>query len=231
MKRKEGLINQLIFSLKLEILKVFNIFNRIRRNSRIKKYFKSREGDQKKIHFGGGIEKLDGFLNTDIVGKIPISIAKKLPFPSESVDVIFSCHVVEHLYYKEFRVFMKESYRILRKGGIHIIMTPSFSRLIDALYYNKDLKKKLPQGHEKLARAKLDPATLLNYMTHIYYGHRFIHDIDSIARPAKSSGYSKVKIISFSEIPDDKIRDYAFYRETRGNERWKIETETYLLVK
>ena len=87
------------------------------------------------------------------------------------------------------------------------------------------------RGHEKLARVKLDPATLLNYMTHIYYGHRFIHDIDSIRRPAKSSGYSKVKIISFSEIPDDKVRDYALYRETRGNERWKIETETYLLVK
>lgn len=231
MKRKEGIISQLIFSLKLEILKVFNIFNRIRRNSRIKKYFKSREGDQKKIHFGGGIEKLDGFLNTDIVGKIPISISKKLPFPSESVDVIFSCHVVEHLYYKQFRVFVKESYRILKKGGIHIIMTPSFTRLVDALYYNNDLKKKLLRGHENLARVKLDPATFLNYMTHIFYGHRFIHDIDSIARPAKSSGYSQVKTIVFSEIPDDKIRDYAFYRKTRGNERWKIETETYLLVK
>ena len=133
MKRKEGLINQLFFSLKLEILKVFNIFNRIRRNSRIKKYYKLHHGQEIKIHFGGGIEKLDGFLNTDIVGKIPISIAKKLPFPSESVDVIYSCHVIEHLYYKDFRVFMKESYRVLKKGGIHVIMTPSFSRLSKSL--------------------------------------------------------------------------------------------------
>ena len=229
MKRKEGLINQLIFSLKLEILKIFNIFNRIRRKSKIKKYYKS--NDVVKIHFGGGIEKIDGFLNTDIIGKIPINIAKKLPFPSESVDVIYSCHVIEHLYYKQFRVFIKESFRILKKGGIHIIMTPSLTRLIDALYYNKDLRVKLLQGHEKFAGLKLDPATLINYMTHIFYGHRFIHDFESINRPAKTTGYSQVKTILFSEIPDETIKKYALIRENRGTERWKIETETFLLIK
>ena len=229
MKRKEGLINQLIFSLKLEILKIFNIFNRIRRKSKIKKYYKS--NDVVKIHFGGGIEKIDGFLNTDIIGKIPINIAKKLPFPSESVDVIYSCHVIEHLYYKQFRVFIKESFRILKKGGIHIIMTPSLTRLIDALYYNKDLRVKLLQGHEKFAGLKLDPATLINYMTHIYYGHRFIHDFESINRPAKTTGYSQVKTILFSEIQDETIKKYALIRENRGTERWKIETETFLLIK
>ena len=229
MKRKEGLINQLIFSLKLEILKIFNIFNRIRRKSKIKKYYKS--NDVVKIHFGGGIEKINGFLNTDIIGKIPINIAKKLPFPSESVDVIYSCHVIEHLYYKQFRVFIKESFRILKKGGIHIIMTPSLTRLIDALYYNKDLRVKLLQGHEKFAGLKLDPATLINYMTHIYYGHRFIHDFESINRPSKTTGYSQVKTILFSEIPDETIKKYAFIREKRGTERWRIETETFLLIK
>ena len=229
MKRKEGLINQLIFSLKLEILKIFNIFNRIRRKSKIKKYYKS--NDVVKIHFGGGIEKINGFLNTDIIGKIPINIAKKLPFPSESVDVIYSCHVIEHLYYKQFRVFIKESFRILKKGGIHIIMTPSLTRLIDALYYNNDLRVKLLKGHEKFTGLKLDPATLINYMTHIYYGHRFIHDFESINRPAKTTGYSQVKTILFSEIPDETIKKYALIRENRGTERWKIETETFLLIK
>ncbi|MFX1395226.1 MAG: methyltransferase domain-containing protein, partial [Promethearchaeota archaeon] len=229
--RKEGLTNQLIFSLKLDILKIFNIFNRLCRKSKMKKYLKSRQGREIKIHFGGGKERLDGFLNTDILGKIPINIAKKLPFPSESIDIIYSCHVVEHLYYKQFKVFIKESYRVLKKGGIHIIMTPSFTRLIDALYYNKDLRIKLLQGHEKFAGIKLSPALLLNYMTHVYYGHKFIHDYESIARPAEFYGYSQIKIISFSEIPDETIRNYAFMRETRGNERWRIETETYLLVK
>ena len=147
MKRKEGLFNHFLFALKLEVKKIFNTHNRIRRKSKIKKYYKTHE--IRKIHFGGGKDKLKGFLNTDIIGKIPINMAKKLPFPTDSVDILFSCHVIEHLYYKKFRAFIKESSRILKEGSLHIIMTPSLTRLIDALYNNKELKSKLLKGHER----------------------------------------------------------------------------------
>ena len=228
MKRKEGLFNHFLFALKLELKKFLNIHNRIRRKSKIKKYYKTHE--IKKIHFGGGRDKLKAFLNTDIIGKIPINMAKKLPFPTDSVDIIFSCHVIEHLYYKKFRAFMKESSRILKDGGLHIIMTPSLTRLIDALYNNKELKPKLLKGHEKLAGIELDAATFLNRMMNTYYGHKFLHDLESISRVAKASGYSNSRIISIPEITDEVIKNYANMRESRGN-RWKIETETYLLIK
>ena len=228
MKRKEGLFNHFLFALKLDIKKFLNLHNKIRRKSKIKKYYKTHE--IRKIQFGGGKDKLKGFLNTDILGKIPINMAKKLSFPSDSVDIIFSCHVIEHLYYKQFRAFMKESLRILKEGGLHIIMTPSLTRLIDALYYNKELKPILLKGHEKFAGIELDSATFLNRMMNTYYGHRFLHDLESISQIAKSIGYSNSKIISISEITDDIIKDYANMRENRGD-RWKIETETYLLIK
>jgi len=228
MKRKEGLFNHILFALKLEIKKFLNIHNRIRRKPKIKKYYKTHE--IRKIHFGGGKDKLKGFLNTDILGKIPINMAKNLPFPSDSVDIIFSCHVIEHLYHKQFRAFIKESLRILKEGGLHIIMTPSLIRLIDALYYNKELKPILLKGHEKLAGVELDPATFLNRMMNTYYGHRFLHDLESISRIAKTVGYSNSRIISISEITDDIIKNYANIRENRGD-RWKIETETYMLIK
>lgn len=228
MKRKEGLFNHFLFALKLEIKKILNIHNRIRRKSKIKKYYKTHE--IRKIHFGGGKDKLKGYLNTDIIGKIPINMAKKLPLPTDSVDIIFSCHVIEHLYYKQFRAFMKESLRILKDGGLHIVMTPSLTRLIDALYYNKELKSILLKGHEKLAGIELDSALFLNRMINTYYGHKFLHDLESISRIAKSIGYSNSRIISISEITDDIIKNYASMRGNRG-ERWKIETETYLLIK
>ena len=228
MKRKEGLFNHFLFALKLKLKKILNIHNKIRRKSKIKKYYKTHV--IRKIHFGGGKDKLKGFLNTDIIGKIPINMAKKLPFPTDSVDIIFSCHVIEHLYYKQFRAFMKESLRILKEGGLHIIMTPSLTRLIDALYYNKELKPILLKGHEKLAGIELDAATFLNRMMNTYYGHRFLHDLESISRVAKAVGYSSSRLISIPEITDDIIKSYANVREKRG-ERWKIETETYLLSK
>ncbi|MFX1339045.1 MAG: methyltransferase domain-containing protein [Promethearchaeota archaeon] len=228
MKREEGLFNHFIFDLKLRIKNALNIHNRLLRKSKIKSYFKNH--NKIKIQFGGGKAKLEGFLNTDIIGKIPINITKKLPFSSESVDMIYSCHAIEHIYYKHFKFFLKETFRVLRKGGKHIIMTPSLTRLINALYYDSDLKSPLLKGHEKLAGIELDPALFLNRMMNTYYGHKFIHDFESIRRVATAIGYSEIKIISIPDIPDEVIRNYATMRENRG-ERWKIETETYLLIK
>ena len=67
-------------------------------------------------------------------------------------------------------------------------------------------------------------------MMNTYYGHKFLHDLESISRVAKAVGYSNSRIISISEITDDIIKNYANMRDNRG-ERWKIETETYLLIK
>lgn len=228
MKRDEGLLNHIFFDIKLRIKKLLNFYNRILRKARINNYFKNH--DQVKIHFGGGKDNLKGFLNTDIIGKIPINITKKLPFSSNSIDIIFSCHVIEHIYYKQFRLFLKEAFRTLKQGGNHIIMTPSLKCLINALYYNEDLKTTLLRGHEKLAGMPLDPALFLNRMMNTFYGHKFLHDFESIHRVAKEIGYSKIKIISISELTDETIREYGKMRERRG-ERWKIETETYLLIK
>ena len=109
-------------------------------------------------------------------------------------------------------------------------MTPSLKRLIDALYYNKELKVDLLKGHEKLTGIKLDPALLLNRMMNTYYGHRFLHDYESISRVAKAVGYSNIKMIQISDISDQIVKDYA-NRRTNRSVRWRIETETFLLIK
>jgi predicted SAM-dependent methyltransferase len=144
--------------------------------------------------------------------------------------MIYSCHVIEHIYYKHFKTFLKESFRVLKKGGKHIIMTPSLTRLINALYYDEGLKSLLLKGHEKLAGVELDPALFLNRMMNTYYGHKFLHDFESVNRVAEAVGYSEIKIIEIEDISDDTIKNYAIMRKNRG-ERWKIETETYLLKK
>jgi len=228
MKRDEGILSHLLFDLKLELKKFLNIPRRLTRGSKIKNYYKNHK--EIKIQFGGGKDKLEGFLNTDVIGKIPINISKKLPFKSNSVDLIYSCHAIEHIYYKKFKSFMKETFRILKKGGVHIIMTPSLERLVTALYFDKDLKPILLKGHEKLAGIKLDPALFLNRMLNTYYGHKFIHDFESIHRVATNIGYSEIKTISISQIPDEIVKNYGHMRENRGD-RWRIETETFLLIK
>ena len=47
-----------------------------------------------------------------------------LPFRSESVDIIFSKSFVEHLYNP--KLFFDEAYRVLKKGGKLITLTPDW---------------------------------------------------------------------------------------------------------
>lgn len=54
----------------------------------------------------------------------------KLPFDSESIDVIYSSHVLEHLSYKENQNFISEAHRILKNKGILRIIVPDLEKKI-----------------------------------------------------------------------------------------------------
>ena len=49
---------------------------------------------------------------------------KTLPVSSGSVDVLYSCHMLEHLNQAEASAFLKEARRVLRSGGIIRLVVP-----------------------------------------------------------------------------------------------------------
>jgi ubiquinone/menaquinone biosynthesis C-methylase UbiE len=48
---------------------------------------------------------------------------EKLPFAKESFDMVFNCHVIEHI--TDMYTFLTENSRILKKGGLLYIKTPN----------------------------------------------------------------------------------------------------------
>jgi len=60
--------------------------------------------------------------------------------PDESVDLIYSSHLLEHL--NDLGFFMKEIYRVLKKGGRKIGTVPHFSNP----YYFSDYTHRTPFG-------------------------------------------------------------------------------------
>lgn len=53
--------------------------------------------------------------------------AKNIPFPDESFKTVVSFDVIEHI--DDDQLFLKESYRVLKRGGIFCIGTPNKNRL------------------------------------------------------------------------------------------------------
>lgn len=67
------------------------------------------------------------------------NIKKSLPFPSQSVDVIYHSHVLEHLTKKEANNFIKDCFRVLKKGGIMRVVVPDLEQI--CIEYLKNLDK------------------------------------------------------------------------------------------
>lgn len=89
-----------------------------------------------KLHLGCGKNNLTGFLNCDIFNEIPIDITRKLPFQCNMFELIYSSHLIEHVSLNEFKCFLKENHRILKKDGKNIIVTPSLGEIVKTLYGN-----------------------------------------------------------------------------------------------
>jgi SAM-dependent methyltransferase len=142
MTDKESLFFKNLVSISLLLKKIMCFHKYFLRRFKIKKYYKHHSII--KLHFGCGLNNLEDFFNTDLFAKVPIDITKKLPFNNNSVDLIYSNHVIEHIYNWQFRKYLCETYRILKVGGIHIIATPSLEKLCRILYdkkYSKNKKK------------------------------------------------------------------------------------------
>ena len=74
----------------------------------------------RKLHFGCGQKLLGGWDNYDR----EVDIARPLPFPSGSADVIFCEHVIEHVDYRAAMAFLFECRRVLRPDGVLRVAFP-----------------------------------------------------------------------------------------------------------
>jgi len=52
-------------------------------------------------------------------------ISKRLPFDDESADVVFSCHVIEHLDPTDVEGILRDWIRVLKPGGQFIVECPN----------------------------------------------------------------------------------------------------------
>jgi predicted SAM-dependent methyltransferase len=222
---QEGMLNRFCWESILRFKKIFNI-NYIHSKKIIENYFNS--NNIIKVQFGSGDDLLPGFLNTDLVGNVPLNISKKLPFKNNSVDLFFSNHTVEHIYYKDFNFFLKETYDKLKDNGMHIISAPSIEKITHLMYFSSDkvLKKKVLDSFADPGEV-MTTAIFLNRIIHIRYLHKFLYDLETIKMLGKKYGYKEIYLAKGDKVPDAVISEKLKKRDDVA----RAISDTYVLIK
>jgi len=82
------------------------------------------------LNLGCGYKIEKGFINIDIRDcgqEILWDVREGIPFPDNSVDIVWSQHVMEHFTNDEAKDLLLEIYRVLKVGGITAHTTPHAS--------------------------------------------------------------------------------------------------------
>ncbi len=88
------------------------------------------------LHLGCGTKYLPGFVNIDgnPFNKLDLwlDVRNGLPFPSNTVDSIYSTHMFEHFYPDELQRLLGECMRVLKGGGGMRLIVPNLASAISA---------------------------------------------------------------------------------------------------
>lgn len=88
------------------------------------------------LHIGCGKINSPEFLNIDAqpyahVHIVTENIAELSQFADESVDLVYMCHILEHIKMSGLAPVLQEMKRVLRTNGVLRLSVPDFDRLID----------------------------------------------------------------------------------------------------
>ena len=129
---------------------------------------------------------------------------KKLPFDENTVDVIYTSHMLEHLSRKSAEKFIIESKRCLVNGGILRIAVPDLKKQVMQYVEHSDADLFLEQtylSYGELSSFKQKLELLIVGFRH----HQWMYDAESLSKLLLNIGFSKVFV---SDAGETVIKDH-----------------------
>ena len=156
-----------------------------------------------KLHWGCGSRRLDGWINIDgwqsSATDYVHDLRTELPFKNESVELIFTEHVLEHIELNIAHRVLVDFFRIMEPGGRLRIVVPGLRQCCDA--YSKG---SLEWFH------KVDDVvdSVGHGFNRIFYNHfhRYIYDFETLAIVLKKAGFKKVFESAHMASVDERLR-------------------------
>ncbi len=163
-----------------------------------------------KLELGsGGNRCLPGWTYVDLAGACDLNfdLAQPFPIPSDTVDCVYSSHLLEHFHYRELLIHLDECFRILKPSGLFRAAVPNAQIYLDA-YSGKadfDPDKFCLYKPGYTYNSRID---FVNYIAYMNGCHRYLFDKENIAAILKGRGFSSVRLGSFDSAIDLKEREY-----------------------
>jgi predicted SAM-dependent methyltransferase len=134
-----------------------------------------RTADVKIVNLGGGGLLYERWLTADIDPRsdVYVDLTKRLPFPNESIDVVYLEEAIEHVARVNGIALIQECCRILKTGGVLRLTTPSLNFFVRSFLSNP---------HETRA---------MNDMFRLY-GHLHIYSEEEMKDVLMAAGFSKI---------------------------------------
>jgi predicted SAM-dependent methyltransferase len=137
------------------------------------------------VHIGCGPKKSPEYINVDAqpyphVHIVTDDMTNLSDFDSGTVDMVYMCHILEHIKQADLADVLSEMRRVLKNGGVLRLSVPDFDLLVDV--YNasgKDISAICRQ--------------LMGGQDHEYNIHYSVFNSESLAAALKASGFGEVR--------------------------------------
>ena len=87
-----------------------------------------------KLHLGCGNKRLEGFINVDLISSPAVDLVEDAStlhsIESNSVDLIYASHILEHFSRWEHQIVLASWYEVLKPAGILRLAVPDFKQIV-----------------------------------------------------------------------------------------------------
>lgn len=146
----------------------------------------------------------NGWLNLDIIDCqqwasahhykfLHMDASKPMRLDANTVDLMVSSHMLEHLAWNDGLAFLKEAYRVLKPGGVLRLSVPDAEKIVN--YYKEN---KLQMFDELNVVSKQNPCQSFKMWSLLFEGHKIAYDWNSLHKIGTEAGFS-VKRKNFNE--------------------------------
>jgi len=195
------------------------------------------ESDIRRLQIGAGNNVRKGWLNTNWYpirlgrnGAIFLDATERFPFPDNSIDRIFTEHMIEHVPYGGGRAMLSECLRVLKPGGRIRISTPDMAFLVGLLQPDPS---PLQRSYVEWAASRFlrhgQPHTALSVVNNFVrdWGHTYIYDRPTLEGLLAEMGFCEITPCEVNQSEDPDLNGIDFPERFLNPDYLRLESMVY----